>query len=338
MLSIPTTVKEINHCQPGDIPDFVLSSTEPLILKDFCANWPIVKAGKESPVKAANYLRSFYHDIPVNGAYGSPEIKGRVFYDEQMSGFNHQTAKVNLNQVLDQLLTHLDDPHPPTMYIGSTEVNKWLPGFNETNNAALDHLKPLTSIWLGNQSRIAAHYDFPNNFACCAVGQRKFTLFPPEQVKNLYVGPMEFAPGGQDVSLVDFSVPDFNQFPKFKTALASAQVADLSAGDALFLPSMWWHHVEGLTAFNVLVTHWWRDSPAFMGRPNNALLLAILSLRNLPLAQRQGWKAIFEHYIFDHQVGDLDHIPKDVRGMLSQPFDEISARKIRAELMNQLKR
>jgi hypothetical protein len=138
--------------------------------------------------------------------------------------------------------------------------------------------------------------------------------------------------------LVDLNNPDFDKFPKFEQALAAAQVAELSAGDALFLPSMWWHHVQGVEAFNVLITHWWRDTPAFMGRPNNALLLAILSLRNLPVEQRQAWKSIFEHYIFDHKEGDLDHIPENVRGMLSQPLDELSARKIRAELLNQLKR
>ena len=338
MLPIKTRVKEIKNCQPGEVPDFVLSSTEPLILKGFCAQWPLVKAGQESAEKAADYLRTFYQGVPVNGAYGEPEINGRVFYDQQMTGFNFRASKVDLNQVLDKLLAHEDDPKPPTMYIGSTEVNHWLPGFNQKNNASIDHLNPLTSIWLGNQSRIAAHYDFPNNLACCAVGQRTFTLFPPEQVKNLYVGPMEIAPGGQDISLVDFSAPDFDKYPKFSQALEAAQVAELCAGDALFLPSMWWHHVEAMSAFNVLITHWWRNSPAFMGRPNNALLLAILSLRNLPLEQRQSWKAIFEHYIFDHKDGDLDHIPPAVQGMLSQPMDELAARKIRAELLNQLKR
>lgn len=338
MLTINNKVKEINNCQPGDIPDFVLSSPQPLILRDFGAKWPAVIAGKESPIKAANYLRSLYTDIPVTAYFGSPEIKGRVFYNDDMSGFNFTSSKANLNQVLDKLLEHLDDSNPPTMYVGSTEINHWLPGYNDENNASIDNLNPLTSIWLGNRSKIAAHFDFPNNLACCIVGRRKFTLFPPEQLANLYVGPLEIAPGGQEISLVDFDNPDFIKYPKFKQALASAQVAELNAGDVLFLPGMWWHHVESLEAFNVLVTHWWRDSPVFMGRPNNALLLAILSLRNLPLAQRKAWKAQFDYYIFDHDDENLDHIPNNAKGMLAKPLDELSARKIRAELLNKLKR
>ena len=338
MLTINKKVKEIYNCQPGDIPDFVLSSSEPLILRDFGANWPMVKAGKESPIKAVNYIRSLYSDNPVTVYHGDPEIKGRVFYNDDMSGFNFSSFKANLNQVLDKLLEHLDDPNPPTMYIGSTEINHWLPGYNEQNNASIDNLKPLTSFWLGNKSKIAAHFDFPNNLACCVVGRRKFTLFPPEQLPNLYVGPLEFAPGGQEISLVDFDNPDFVKYPKFKDAIAAAQVAELNAGDVLFLPGMWWHHVESLEAFNMLVTHWWRDSPAFMGRPNNALQLAMLSLRNLPLAQRKAWKAQFDYYIFDHDDESLEHIPEATKGMLSKPLDDISARKIRADLLNKLKR
>lgn len=337
MLAVENSVKQITNCRPGNIPPFVLSSTQPLILKGFAADWPIVQAGLESPEQAANYLRSLYNGKLVFSAYGEPETQGRVFYNEDMTGFNCQGVKADLNLVLDKLLAHFDDLTPPTIYVASAEVNSWLPGLNQHNNAGLDALNPLTNIWIGNQSKIAAHYDVPNNLACCVVGKRRYTVFPPEQIANLYVGPMELSPGGQDISLVDFNHPDHAKFPKFKQAVAAAQVAVLEPGDALFLPSMWWHHVQGLTPFNVLVTHWWRDSPAFMGRPENALKLAILSLRNLPPAQRSAWKAIFDYYIFDHQPDDLAHIPDAVKGMLSQPLDPLAAKKIRAELLNKLK-
>jgi hypothetical protein len=337
LLNIQKKVEEIANCRPGDIPEFVFKSSQPLILKGFGEEWPVVIAGKESPSKAADYLRGLYSDAPVNVYYGEPDTQGRVFYNESMTGFNFVSAKASLNQVLDKLLAHTDDPNPPTMYIGSTKVSNCLPEYNQQNNASIEHLNPLTTIWIGNRSKIAAHYDFPNNLACSVVGRRRFTLFPPEQVANLYVGPMEFSPGGQDISLVDFDKPDLLKYPKFEQACENAQVAELEAGDALFLPGMWWHHVESLDAFNVLVTNWWRDSPAFMGRPNNALMLAMLSLRDLPLAQRQAWKAHFDYYIFDHDDEDMSHIPSSAKGVLSKPHDELAARKLRAELLNKLK-
>ena len=35
------------------------------------------------------------------------------------------------------------------------------------------------------------HFDFPSNLATVIVGERQFTLYPPDMIGNLYVGPME---------------------------------------------------------------------------------------------------------------------------------------------------
>src|SRR5206468_367295 len=83
--------------------------------------------------------------------------------------------------------------------------------------------------------------------------ERRFTLFPPEQLQNLYVGPLDFNPAGQAISLVDHAAPDLERFPRYAEALQHAQVAELEAGDAIFIPSMWWHAVEALAPFNALV-------------------------------------------------------------------------------------
>ncbi|MEW6998488.1 cupin-like domain-containing protein [Colwelliaceae bacterium BS250] len=338
MLNISQQVEELDDIKVDNIPEWIFSADKPLILRNFASNWPLVQSGLESDEAACDLLRGYYQGVPVNACYGAPENNGRVFYNEQVNGFNYSVSKADLNLVLDKLLAHKDDNQPPTMYIGSTEVNSFLPGFKEQHSTSIDEFRPLTSIWIGNQSKIAAHYDFPLNLACSVVGRRRFTLFPPDQIDNLYVGPMELSPGGQDISMVDFDQPDFVKFPKFEQALANAQVAELNAGDALFMPSMWWHHVEGLDSINMLVTHWWRDTPAFMGRPNNALLMAMLSLRNLPKSQRKAWQSIFNHYIFDHDNEQIDHIPESAQGMLKTPIDELTARKLRAELIEKLKR
>ncbi|GLX86806.1 cupin [Thalassotalea loyana] len=338
MLNVASKTPEVYDVTPQNVLKHICGATQPVIFKGFANEWPIVKAGKVSDQQGADYLRSVYGNEPVSACLGAPETKGRVFYNEDMTGFNYGGGQVNLNVVLDKLLEHADDDNPPTMYMGSTEVTRWFPEFSQANSAGLASVNPLTSIWIGNQSKIAAHYDFPHNLACSVIGQRRFTLFPPEQIDNLYIGPMEFAPGGQDISLVDFDEPDYDRYPKFKTALQHAQVAELEAGDALFLPSMWWHHVQGRNPLNVLVTHWWRDTPSYMGRPNNALMAAMLSIRSLPKEQRKAWQSIFNHYIFEHDNTDLNHIPEHALDVLTMPLDEVSARKIRADLLNKLKR
>ena len=94
-----------------------------------------------------------------------------------------------------------------------------------------------------------------NNIACCAVGARRFTLFPPDQVANLYPGPLEPTPGGQVVSHGRFPRARSRPLPRFAEALAAAQVAELEPGDALIYPALWWHHVEALSDFNVMVNY-----------------------------------------------------------------------------------
>lgn len=93
-------------------------------------------------------------------------------------------------------------------------------------------------------------------------GRRRFTLFPPEQIANLYIGPIGHAPTGTPISLVSFREPDFERFPRFREALAAAHVAELEPGDALFIPTLWWHHVESLDKHNVLVNYCGRERPA----------------------------------------------------------------------------
>ena len=194
----------------------------------------------------------------------------------------------------------------------------------------------LSSVsWLGNNTRVSAHFDFPDNVACVVAGKRRFTLFPPEQIGNLYIGPIDRTPSGQAISLVDFANPDFDKYPKFATALESAVSYELEPGDAIFIPSMWWHHVESLSDFNLLINYWWITSPPAMGSPITALLHAILAVRDLPERQREAIRGLFDHYVFEADASVYDHIPESGRGCLSL-MDEQSARQLRADLLNRL--
>jgi hypothetical protein len=331
------SVREVFDVRPDSIPEKLLTSSEPLLLRGLVADWPLVRAGTDSAYAAKDYLQGFCQGATVGVFYGRPDIAGRIFYNDELSGFNYERAMSKLDQVMGEILRQENAPEPPTLYVGSTTLDTCLPGFRAENDIDFGAISPLASIWMGNRSRIAAHYDVPDNLACCAVGHRRFTLFPPEQLENLYVGPIDFTPAGQAVSLVDFHEPDFEKHPKFRTALDSAQLAELQPGDAIFIPSMWWHHVESLDAFNVLINYWWRQSPAHMGTPLNVLNHALLSLRDLPPAQRRAWQQIFRHYVFEADEETAAHIPVDRRGILA-PIDELTARQIRADLLNKLNR
>ena len=292
---------------------------------------------KEIPGRIARISKKFATDEPYTVFFGEPDINGRVFYNDDCSGFNFQVLGSSLNQLSSVLNKNIGNVDAPMIYVGSTMIDKWLPEFRAENDIVFDAYDPLVSIWMGNKSRIPAHYDFASNIACCVAGKRRFTLFPPEEIENLYVGPLDFTPAGQSISMVDFLNPDFEKFPKFRKALKSALVVELEPGDALMIPSMWWHHVEALEDFNILVNYWWRNSPAFMGSPQDVLEHAMISIRDLPNEQRKIWKDLFDHYVFSPENENFDHIPENAKGILGEITKVIADEKME-RLSRKLKR
>ena len=96
------------------------------------------------------------------------------------------------------------------------------------------------------------------------------------------MGPWDLTPAGQPISLVDMHQPDLDQFPRFSQAWAQAQVAELNPGDAIYMPGMWWHQVESLSAINGLINYWWSETPTVFGAPMDAFNHALLSIKQLP--------------------------------------------------------
>ena len=324
-------------CANGIVPQGVLDAAEPVVLRGLIQRWPAVRECSRSMQAAADYLSRFATDAPVTAYVGRASIKGRFSYNDDFTGFNFDRGKAPLRQILEKLAESEREDRLATIYVGSTPVDDWLPGFRADNDVALPVPDPLPSFWLGDQTRISAHFDFPDNLACVVAGERRFTLLPPDQVGNLYVGPLDPTPSGQAISLVDFAEPDLGRHPRFTEALGHAKSAVLGPGDAIFIPSMWWHHIESLARFNLLVNYWWCTTPAAMGSPTDALMHAILSLRDLPQRQREAWRGLFNHYVFDADDEVYEHIPERGRGYLST-LDESGAKRLRGLLLNRLNR
>ena len=114
------------------------------------------------------------------------------------------------------------------------------------------------------------------------------------------------------------------------------ETGELGPGDAIFIPSMWWHHVESLSSFNMLVNYWWCSTPEVMGAPLDAILHAILSIREIPKPQRDMWKALFDHYVFFADDSVSAHIPEAARGCLA-PLDEAAAHRLRTYLASRFR-
>lgn len=328
---------------PDSIPyDELLEADRPVILKGVVADWPLAQAGAESSEAALDYLARFDAGRPVTVLTGAPETGGRFAYTEDVTGMNFSGERLPLTTFLENIRTHLGQADSPHYYAGSTDVGRYLPGLRDENDLPLtadmfEANPPMVSIWMGNRTTACAHYDMSNNIACCLVGHRRFTLFPPDQIANLYPGPLEPTPGGQVISMVDFRDPDLERYPRFAEALEVGEVAELEPGDALFYPALWWHNVESLDDFNAMINYWWNTSPSFMDTPQNTLLHGLLSLRERPEPEKRAWKELFDYYVFGPADTPAAHLPEAAQGNLG-PMDEAKARRLRAMLLKRLNR
>jgi hypothetical protein len=343
MMSIATRTPELTGISADAIPfDDLVAGQRPVILKGVVREWPLVRHGLTSAQDAIGYLTGFYQGQLVTSYVGAPGLKGRFHYTPQATALNFSFERLSLDTFFERIVAHITDPDPPSLYVSSTEVDTHLPGLRAENDLRPDHFHgasapPLVSIWMGNHTIASAHWDSFHNLACCVVGQRRFTLFPPDQIENLYPGPLEPTPGGQVVSMVDFADPDLERFPRFAQALQAGQVAELDPGDVLFYPPLWWHHVEGLGSFNAMINYWWSTEPVFMDSPMNTLLHAMLSLRDRSEPEKRAWRAMFDYYIFGAPDRAATHLPEAAQGALA-PLDERRARRLRAMLLNKFNR
>jgi len=338
MQHAPSPIRDFPSLDTDTLRRELFASGEPAVLRGLVSEWPSVAAARRSARTFVEYLRRFDRGHPVDALLTPPEVEGRLFYNEGMTGFNYVRNRLPITQVAEQVLRYSQGVRPPVVAAQSALIRDCLPGFGAENVLLLLPESILPRIWLGNTITTPTHFDEWNNIGCVVSGRRRFTLFPPEQITNLYIGPIDFAPTGAPMSLVRLHEPDFDRFPRFRAALGAALTAELAPGDAIFIPPLWWHHVESLASFNVLVNYWWHPG----GGPSigaasgfDSLLHAMLNLRELPAPARAAWRAVFDHYVFGPQEEITAHIPEQRRGLLGTLEPESLAR-VRAELAQRL--
>jgi Cupin-like domain len=311
----------------------------PAILRGLVSDWPAVQHGQISDGDLSAYLKTFSREQDIQSFRAAPDVNGRFFYTDDLRGFNFSRETTRLSDLLDELLGLRGAARPPGLYAGAVNIAEHMPAFAPLHdlNILSAGTEVLASIWLGNRTRVPPHWDLPQNIACVAAGRRRFTLFPISQIGNLYIGPLDNTLAGQPCSLVDLAAPDLQRFPRFAEAAKHAEIAELEPGDALYIPSLWVHGVESLEPFGMLVNFWWRDGPAHLVTPTLTLMHALLTLQDMPAREREGWRAVFDHFVFNADADTLAHIPIDARGVLGPKSPE-ALRSLKDFLIGHLKR
>jgi hypothetical protein len=313
----------------GDPRDFDLAAVvargRPLVIRGLVRDWPIVKLALQSDTAFAQRLAELDSGADITTLLVAPEAEGIIGYTPDMSGFNYQHFRVPLTLGLQRLAKYSQRASAPGLVIQSVPLRECLPAL------LADHRLPFLApdieprLWLGNRTVTPTHFDSQQNIACVVCGARRFTLFPPGQMPNLYVGPLDYAPTGSAISLARLDRPDDPRYPRLKAALATAQAANLDEGDAIYIPPLWWHHVEALEQLNALVNYWWSplDVPGYTTAHGRAALYhCLLAFRALPADQRAAWRDLLDYYVFADD-DPAAHIPEQCRGVLGPLTGEL---------------
>ncbi|HEX8484348.1 cupin-like domain-containing protein [Sphingomonas sp.] len=336
-LPIPAPVPEYHDVDRHRFDVEIRPANRPAILRGLGADWPAVRAAHESADAVVAYLKHFSRPDPVNAIVGDPGVDGRFFYTPDLKGLNFTRGTSPLDPFLDRLLRDRDAARPYAMAVQSIPAPDLLPGFAARNATDIVDADVVPRLWLGNAIRVATHYDLMENVGVVIAGMRRFTLFPPDQIANLYMGPLELTPAGTPISLVDPAAPDLARFPRFARAMDVAQGALLEPGDAIYIPFHWWHAVDSLAPVNIFMNYWWNPAPKGMGNPYDTLLHALFALRTLPDDQRAVWRMLFDHLVFRANGDPVAHLPTEVQGVLG-PVDAAQFERVRATLLQSLGR
>jgi hypothetical protein len=290
---------ELSGTGLDSFPDEILAAGRPVVFRQAFADWPFVQAARKSDEAAIDYIEGFYKARPVNMIVAPPSEHGRYFYRSDSKRMNFDPSVQLLPNVLRTILRQKSAAEPHAIAMQALSAPDCLPGLQSANPNPLVPEGTAARLWIGNSATVAPHFDVVDNLACVVAGRRRFILFPPEQTANLYPGPMDVTPAHVPISMVSLDEPDLERFPLYRDALDHAVVAELEPGDAIYIPYLWWHGVQSLAPFNVLMNYWWHRHQPTAGFPYAALLrLVYTAYRDMPDEHRKAWRPLYDHYVF----------------------------------------
>ncbi|MDY0957546.1 cupin-like domain-containing protein [Sphingomonas sp. CFBP8993] len=311
---------------------WVVEPCRPVVIRGAVADWPLARAASGDN-GLRTYLAQFDAGRQVDAFVGDAAIAGRYSYTDDLAGFNFRREAMPFAEAIGRITTPRDTGE--TLYVGSLPIPIVLPGLAEANPLAFTPPGVAPRIWIGHGSTVACHYDMMDNLACVVAGERRFTLHPPDAIGDLYVGPIDHTMAGQPVALAAEAAPGDPRYPRFEQARDRAITVDLTPGDALYMPKLWWHRVEARGACNILVNYWWDAFPVAPDPPFATMLLAMSAIAARPEAERAAWRAWFDHYVFRPDGHPLAHLPEARHGILGDSSE--NAKFVRAHAMRLLR-
>lgn len=245
---------------------------------------PVILTGVATQMKAykewtPDYLRAAAGDSVVTAHYDE-NADFQQWYD--MDDGDREDRQIPLGDLLDLLLAD-----PPDLRYYMTEhalhlISEDLLADVSMSQYISDELKPGVSsgpcLFVGRDISMPAHFHPTTEaFMCQLKGDKKVTLYGPEQCPNLYTTPWHKPT--YIFSRIDYQTQramaqhdrgrmDFDRWPKLERA--KGLEFTVHAGEILFIPVHWWH-VTSVDCFQLSMTYFWRSDPARWHYPTPGL-------------------------------------------------------------------
>ncbi|KAF5271307.1 hypothetical protein FQA39_LY08105 [Lamprigera yunnana] len=280
---------EIDETNPACIWRFYkeyVAKNMPVVIKDFCKDWAATSKWN------ANYFLDTIPDkdvivaITPNGyADGIAEVchenEARQFFmlpeerTMKMKDFiaNLQNPKDNFVCYIQKQNSNLTEHFEEL--IGDVEVE-----MNWTNEVFENKLDAV-NFWMGDSRAVTSmHKDPYENMYCVIDGFKDFILIPPSDLssvpyrsypvgtfKNVSHNNFEIKPSWKENKncsdqfeelnwiAIDPLKPNFDLYPQFRDA--NLYKVRINKGDCLYLPSLWFHHVQ--QSHGCIAVNYWYD-------------------------------------------------------------------------------
>ncbi|QRK08655.1 cupin-like domain-containing protein [Archangium violaceum] len=267
---LPFEARPVRRLHRPDAREFwAKHSTEPVVLTGCMEDWKLLKelrARATSEQKLA-LLSSLAGSEQVRYSTLPQRTGGHYHFqdnDPQRTTYGPPEPKGPFDVFASRLLESLNGVSDTYVYLQAMFLDPGTPLYESLGPGVLPLLTPEQErpmMWAGSDGQVVnLHYDDFLNFICMVEGTKRVTLFAPELMPSMYHAPFDRMLNYAQASQVRLLEPDLERFPLFQHALKEAQVAVIEPGEVLFLPPMWWHHVESY-GFNVMINNWVFPAP-----------------------------------------------------------------------------
>jgi ribosomal protein L16 Arg81 hydroxylase len=222
-----------------------LSGNRPVLVKDGLQDWPAME--RWSPASIGHLAPNGLVDLLVSlkGSFRTQPDRSPIDANNQL-----RFANVKLSHAAEQIVD--SEPSQTKYYISQQSIILKLPELLPDLRCWWPIEGSVVNLWFGSSGIITPlHFDKRSNLFAQVYGTKRLTLFAPDQSQYLYPYPADSAL--PHISHVDVEDPNWRRHPDF--ALAERSVLTIKPGEMLFLPALWWHHVESLS-ISISVNQW----------------------------------------------------------------------------------